>query len=56
MTSVQIENAIRYAFRYGKKAGFAKGGRMVIVGPFGNRTIVMFFDPATKIIESAFPK
>ena len=55
MTAPAIENAIREAYRNGEKV-MTQGDRVFVRGSWGQYTIEMWVNKATKIIESAWPK
>jgi len=55
MTPSQIEDAIRQAYRYGQKVA-SQGDRVLVSGPFGQGTIQMWVNTATRTIETAYPK
>jgi hypothetical protein len=53
----KIERAIREAYRNGQKmSGIQEGGRVFVVGQAEGRTIEMWVNTETKVIESAWPK
>jgi len=55
MTEKQVERAVRNAYRYGTVLK-SQGERVFVRGPFGNGTIEMWVNRATKEIETAWPK
>jgi hypothetical protein len=55
MTKKQIENAIRQAYRYGKKVQ-TQEEVVVIIGEYQGMKIKMYVNTEKKIIESAYPK
>lgn len=56
MTENQVENAIRYAYRYGEILQSQGADRVFVRGPFGSGSIEMWVNRATKTIETAWPK
>lgn len=56
MSSTQVERAIRNAYRDGEVLGSQGADRVFVRGPFGNGSIEMWVNKATKEIESAWPK
>ncbi|WP_437905529.1 RHS repeat-associated core domain-containing protein [Sorangium sp. So ce327] len=55
MSELQVERAVRNAYRNGDVLQ-SQGERVFVSGPFGNGTIEMWVNRATKEIESAWPK
>ena len=55
MSQKQIENAIRNAYRHGKRVQ-TQGDRVKVQGKSGGMTIEMWVNTKTKRIETAYPK
>ncbi|WP_437901793.1 hypothetical protein [Sorangium sp. So ce124] len=55
MSELQVERAVRNAYRNGDVLQ-SQGERVFVSGPFGNGTIEMWVNRATKEIEGAWPK
>ncbi len=55
MTDKQIENEVRNVYKYGEKAQ-TQGLRVKIIGKSGSRTIEMWVNTKTKVVETAYPR